>query len=168
MWRKKYNKIVLLANKKLKSIENIISKALIDNEINHDDFTIIMNGEKKYRKLKESTRMMKSQRGIIEKHELIDDGKKWGLMKSWKKIKERTTIYEKLYIYIYIKWRKWAKLILLKIQSMMNTKKVFFWMFYKFFDVTSASHKLTRVNSNFYYEIQELVDGMHKPIIRKM
>lgn len=73
MWRKKYNKIVLLANKKLKSIENIISKALIDNEINHDDFTIIMNGEKKYRKLKESTRMMKSQRGIIEKHELIDD-----------------------------------------------------------------------------------------------
>ena len=46
MWRKKYNKIVLLANKKLKSIENIISKALIDNEINHDDFTIIMNGEK--------------------------------------------------------------------------------------------------------------------------
>ena len=35
-----------------------------------------MNGEKKYRKLKESTRMMKSQRGIIEKHELIDDGKK--------------------------------------------------------------------------------------------
>ena len=113
MWRKKYNKSVLLANKKLKSIENIISKALIDNEINHDDFTIIMNGEKKYRKLKESTRMMKSQRGIIEKHELIDDGKKWGLMKSWKKIKEQTTIYEKLkkihfafiyniYIYIYI------------------------------------------------------------------
>ena len=72
-----------------------------------------MNGENKYCNVKESTRMMKSQRGIIENHELIDDGKKWGLMKSWKKIKEQTTIYEKfkkihfaciynLYIYIYI------------------------------------------------------------------
>ena len=40
---KKYNKIVMLARSKLKSIESKISEALISNEIGHEDFTIIIN-----------------------------------------------------------------------------------------------------------------------------
>ena len=59
---KKYNKLVMLAISKLNSIESKISKALKRNEISHEDFMAIINEEKKYRELKESIRMMHSQR----------------------------------------------------------------------------------------------------------
>ena len=45
---KKHNKIVMLARSKSNSIENKISKALMDNEITHQDFETIINEEKKY------------------------------------------------------------------------------------------------------------------------
>ena len=41
------NKIVMLARSKLNSIESKISKALMDNEISHEDFETIINEEKK-------------------------------------------------------------------------------------------------------------------------
>ena len=44
----------MLARSKLNSIENKISKALMGNEISHEDFETIINEEKKYRELKES------------------------------------------------------------------------------------------------------------------
>ena len=59
--KKEHNKIVVLVRSKLNSIENKISKALMDNEISHEDFETIINEEKKYRELKESIRMMNSQ-----------------------------------------------------------------------------------------------------------
>ena len=59
--KKEHNKIVILVRSKLNSIENKISKALMDNEISHEDFETIINEEKKYRGLKESIRMMNSQ-----------------------------------------------------------------------------------------------------------
>ena len=54
--KKKHNKIIMLARSKLNSIESKISKALVDNEISHEDFEIVVNEEKKYRELKESIR----------------------------------------------------------------------------------------------------------------
>ena len=66
----------MLARSKLNSIENKISKALMDNEISHEDFETIINEEKKCRELKESIRMMNSQRGDAEKVSLIEKGKK--------------------------------------------------------------------------------------------
>ena len=45
--KKKHNKIVMLARSKLNSIENKISKALMDNEISHEDFETIINEVKK-------------------------------------------------------------------------------------------------------------------------
>ena len=74
--KKKHNKIVMLARSKLNSIESKISKALMDNEISHEDFETIINEEKKYRELKESIRMMNSQRSDVEKNNLIEEGKK--------------------------------------------------------------------------------------------
>ena len=65
--KKKHNKIVMLARSKLNSIESKISEALINNEISHEDFMTILNEEKKYRELKESIRMMNSQRSDAEK-----------------------------------------------------------------------------------------------------
>ena len=63
--RKKHNKIITLTRSKLNSAESKISKALI---ISHKDFMIIINEERKYRELKESIRMMKSQRSDSEKN----------------------------------------------------------------------------------------------------
>ena len=74
--KKKHNKIVMLARSKLNSIENKISEALINNEISHEDFITILNEEKKYRELKESIRMMNSQRSDVKKDSLIEEGKK--------------------------------------------------------------------------------------------
>ena len=77
--KKRHNKIVMLARSKLNSIESKISEALIKNEINHEDFEAIINEEKKYRELKESIRMMNSQRSDAEKINLIEEGKKIGI-----------------------------------------------------------------------------------------
>ena len=74
--KKKHNKIVMLARSKLNSIESKISEALINVEISHEDFMTIINEEKKYRELKESMRMMNSQRNGAEKINLIEEGKK--------------------------------------------------------------------------------------------
>ena len=63
--RKKHNKVITLTRSKLNSAESKISKALI---IIHEDFFIIINEERKYRELKESVRMMKSQRSDSEKN----------------------------------------------------------------------------------------------------
>ena len=44
--KKKHNKIVMLARSKLNSIESKTSKALINNEIQHENFKTIINEEK--------------------------------------------------------------------------------------------------------------------------
>ena len=64
------------ARSKLNSIESKISEALINNEISHEDFMIIINKEKKYRELKKSIRKMNSQRSDVEKVRLFEEGKK--------------------------------------------------------------------------------------------
>ena len=45
--KKKLNKIVMLTSSKLNSIESKISEALTNTEIRHEDFTTIINEEKK-------------------------------------------------------------------------------------------------------------------------
>ena len=79
--KKKYNKIVMLARSKLNSIQSKISEALINNEISQEVFMTIINEEKKYPDLKESIRMMNSQRSDSEKFNLIEKGKKIGINK---------------------------------------------------------------------------------------
>ena len=49
---KKHTKIVILARSKIKSIENKISEALINNEISHQDIMTIINEKKKQSKIK--------------------------------------------------------------------------------------------------------------------
>ena len=69
----------MVARRKLNIIESKISEALINNEISHEDFMTIINEEKKYRELKESIRMMNTQRSDSEKISLIEEGKKIGI-----------------------------------------------------------------------------------------
>ena len=66
----------MFARSRFNSIESKVSEALINNEISHEDFMIIINKEKNYRELKESIRMMNSKRSDAEKINLIEEGKK--------------------------------------------------------------------------------------------
>ena len=80
----------MLARSKLNSIESKIYEALINNENNHEDFMTIINEENKYQELKESIRIMNSQRSDTEKNNLIEEGKKLSVnevIKSNKTIK---------------------------------------------------------------------------------
>ena len=52
---------------------------MINTEISHEDFMSILNEEKKYRELKESIRMMNSQRSDVEKICFMEEGKKIGI-----------------------------------------------------------------------------------------
>ena len=75
--KKKHNKIVMLARSKLNGIESKISEA--NNEIGHEDFMTIINEERNYQELKESIRMMNSQRSDAEKSFLIEKGETIGI-----------------------------------------------------------------------------------------
>ena len=46
----------MLAKSKLDSIETLVSQALIDMEISHEDFITIMKEKGKYEKMKENVR----------------------------------------------------------------------------------------------------------------
>ena len=48
----------------------------LNNEISHEDFTTIIDEEKNYQELKESIRIINSQRSETEKNNLIEEGKK--------------------------------------------------------------------------------------------
>ena len=58
----------MLAKSKLNSIETLISQALIDLEIGHEEFKAIVNEEENYRRLKENIRMMKSSDKLSENY----------------------------------------------------------------------------------------------------
>ena len=51
--KKKHDKIVLLAKSKLNSTEVLISKALTDSNISHDEFALINNVLKEYDDMQE-------------------------------------------------------------------------------------------------------------------
>ena len=61
----------MLARSKVNSIESKIREALLNKKISHEDFTTIINEEKK---LEVSIRMMKTQRSNTEK--IIEEDKR--------------------------------------------------------------------------------------------
>ena len=52
--QKKHNKIVMLVKSKLNSIEALMSQALTDLDISHEEFKTIVNEKEKYEQMKES------------------------------------------------------------------------------------------------------------------
>ena len=62
--KKKHNKIIALAKNKLNMIDTLLSSALNDSEISHEEFTNIINEENIYEIMKENVKSMT---------ELIDD-----------------------------------------------------------------------------------------------
>ena len=66
----------MLTRSKFNCIGSKNYKALINDEISHEEFMTIINEENKYRELKESIRMRNNQRSDTEKINLIEEGKK--------------------------------------------------------------------------------------------
>ena len=62
--KKKHNKIIVLAKNKLNTIDTLLSSALNDSEISHEEFTNIINEENIYEIIKENIKSIT---------ELIDD-----------------------------------------------------------------------------------------------
>ena len=58
--KRKHNKIALSAKSKLNRIQVLISKALTDSNISHDEFVLINHILKKYYKLKVEIRYLKT------------------------------------------------------------------------------------------------------------
>ena len=56
----------MLAKSKLNSIETLISQALIDLEITHEEFKTIVNEKEKYEQMKEDIRNIKSNDKLSE------------------------------------------------------------------------------------------------------
>ena len=54
--KKKQDKILMLAKSKLNSIKTLISQALIDMEISHEEFVTILKEKDKYEKMKDNLR----------------------------------------------------------------------------------------------------------------
>ena len=54
--KKNHNKTPILAKNKLNSIETLISQALIDMEISHEEFITILKEKDKYEKMKDNLR----------------------------------------------------------------------------------------------------------------
>ena len=54
--KKKHDKILMLTKSKLNSIETLISQALIDQHISHEEFIRILKEKDKYKKMKENLR----------------------------------------------------------------------------------------------------------------
>ena len=52
--KKKHNKIIVLAKNKLNTIDTLLSSALNDSEISHEEFTNIINEENIYEIMKEN------------------------------------------------------------------------------------------------------------------
>ena len=63
--KKKHDKILMLAKSKLNSIETLISQALTDTEISHEEFIVIFKEKDKYEKMKENLRSKNEKQEIM-------------------------------------------------------------------------------------------------------
>ena len=58
--KKRHDKIVFLAKSKLNSMEVLLSKALIDSNISHEEFVLINNVLKEYGDMKKETKNLRT------------------------------------------------------------------------------------------------------------
>ena len=67
--KKKHDEIVILAKSKLDIIETLVSQALIDMEISHEEFNAIIREKQKYERMQENVRNVNEHRSA-EKQEI--------------------------------------------------------------------------------------------------
>ena len=69
----------MLAKSKLSSIETLVSQALIDMEINHEEFVTILNERDKYEKMKENLKNVSEKQENMRLNSVNSKGKKRSL-----------------------------------------------------------------------------------------
>ena len=69
--KKKHNKIITLARNKLNIIETLISQALIDFDISHEEFSKIIYEKNNYEQLKDNIRSAKSINDLNKENDRI-------------------------------------------------------------------------------------------------
>ena len=67
--KKKHNKIIALATSKLNIIENLISQALIDFEITHEEFSKIIYEKNNYEQIIDNIRSVKSLNDLNQEND---------------------------------------------------------------------------------------------------
>ena len=69
--KKKHNKIIALARNKLNIIETLISQALIDFDISHEELSKIIYEKNNYEQIKDNIRNTKSINGLNKENDRI-------------------------------------------------------------------------------------------------
>ena len=65
--KKEHNKIIVLAKNKLNVIDTLLSSALNDSEISHEEFTNIINEANIYENIKENIKELTTEPSTKEK-----------------------------------------------------------------------------------------------------
>ena len=65
--KKKHNKIIILAKSKLNVIDTLLSSALNDSEISHEEFTNIINEANIYENIKENIKKLTIEPSSLER-----------------------------------------------------------------------------------------------------
>ena len=68
--RRKNNKIIALARSKLNIIETLISRALTDFDISHEEFSKLIYEENDYEQIRDIVRSTKSINGLNKENDL--------------------------------------------------------------------------------------------------
>ena len=63
----------MLAKSKLNGIEGLMSQALIDLDISHEEFKTIANEKEKYDQMKQSIRNKKMEMNLVKMHKLTKE-----------------------------------------------------------------------------------------------
>lgn len=72
---KKHNEITTIAETKLNSIKNLVSKSLTDGEISENEFKLILDELDKYNTLKDSIRSKQTGLSEVDRKRFIEEGK---------------------------------------------------------------------------------------------
>ena len=85
---KKHYEIKTLAESKLNSVKDLISKALNDGQMSEQEFKMVLDELERYNNLKDKTRSKQSGMSEVERKKLIEEGKAQALSVIQKKIKD--------------------------------------------------------------------------------
>ena len=83
---RKHHKIKTVAESKLNSIKDLISKALQDGQISEMEFKTVLNELQNYDKLKENIQTKQTSLSETDKKKLIQEGKAQAMSEMKKKI----------------------------------------------------------------------------------
>ena len=67
--KKKHNEVIALARSKLNIIENLISQALIDFDISHEEFSKIIYEKNNYEQIRDNIRSVKSINDLYKEND---------------------------------------------------------------------------------------------------